>query len=203
LMMSGGPPEAARVPKQKGTVEVALTTTNVVTSADTAPALSFQRILLNVISVRLNPSTNINLSDADSKWQTIPVPAGVGSSSGVGTVQTGANFGGNFGPNGSVIGIGQGRSEIQVDMYALQNNPQVFNSFLIPAQTYNLIELVLDPQNPGNVVPLCGQGSPRGEGCIVYPVLLASVPVGGPNTVRALIPPPGLDVVKKATQPLV
>ena len=64
-------------------------------------------------------------SDADSKWQTIPVPAGVGASSGVGTVQTGANFGGNFGPNGSVIGIGEGRSEIQVDMYALQLVTQI------------------------------------------------------------------------------
>jgi hypothetical protein len=202
LMMSGGRPEAAPVPRQKGTVEVALTTTNVVTSAGTAPALSFQRILLNVISVRLNPSTDPKVSDFDPKWQTIPVPAGVGASSGVGTVQTGANFGGNFGPNGSVINLGEGRSEIQVDMYALQNNPQIFNSFLIPAQTYHVIELVLDPANPGNVVPLCGQGSPRGEGCIVYPVSLASVPAGSPNTVRASIPS-GFDVVRKQTQPLV
>jgi hypothetical protein len=130
--------------------------------------LLFQRVLLNVVAVRLNPSPDPNISDIDPGWVAVSVPPGLGRINAFGAITTNVTFGGNFGLNGTTFAIGMGRSELQVDLNVLQQNVQLFNGAQIPAQTYNQAELVVDQDNPGNLVPVCGSGSPRGEGCITY-----------------------------------
>ena len=77
LMGNSDQASAAKTPANKAVVAVAF-----VSSFDNSPsAASFQRITLNVVSIRLNPSTDPNVSDFDSRWVTIGVPAGVGTSS--------------------------------------------------------------------------------------------------------------------------
>lgn len=132
-------------------------------------------MVLNVIGVRLNPKTGA-VSESDKKWQMIPAPQGIS-----GTIKS-----------------GQGRTELQVDLASTQNLAQVLNSATIPAQTYSHIELVLDPQNPGNFVPLCGQAQPRGEGCIVYPAKLLN-----PNVSIQVQGAVSFAVSKNSTTPLV
>ncbi len=155
---------AALTQGNKGVVAVAF-----IGSFDNSPnASSYQRITLNVVSIRLNPKPNSNLSDFDPAWVTIGVPAGVGKSFGIGEVNTGSNFGGNFGGSNSNVAIGEGRSEIQIDLGAIQNIAEIFNAQAVPAKTYKTVELVLDTPTPGNVVPLCAGGFPAGEGCIDY-----------------------------------
>jgi hypothetical protein len=138
------------------------------TFADTEPVASFQRITLNVISVRLNPSKNPNVSDFDSNWATVSVPAGVGKYEGITDVSTGNTFGGLISSSNSNVAIGEGKAEIQIDLSAIQNIAEIFNAQPIPAKTYRQVELVLNPSTPGNVVPLCAQTFPAGEGCIDY-----------------------------------
>jgi hypothetical protein len=156
--------EAAQTPANKGVVAIAF----ISSFANSTNAASFQRIMLNVVSVRLNPSTDPNVSDFAGNWVTIGVPAGVGKSFGVGEVSTGSNFGGNFSSSNNNVSIGEGRSEIQIDLRAIQNIAQIFNAQAITAKTFHVFELVLDTATPGNVVPMCPGGSPAGEGCINY-----------------------------------
>jgi hypothetical protein len=196
LAFIGGssPVSAAGQPNKKGTVAIAF-----ISSFGNSPsAPSFQRISLNVISVRLNPSNDPNISDYDSRWVTIGVPAGVGRSFGVSEVYTGNNFG----SNGTSVAIGEGRSEIQIDLNAIQNVAEIFNAQSITAKTYQQVELVLDSATPGNVVPLCPQSFPAGEGCIVYPAKFqSSTPTPTqPQTIRTLAT---IDVAKQMVTPLV
>lgn len=174
----------------KGTVEVGFTGT---VTAPNQSTVVFQRLLLNVVSVRLNPSTNLSISDSAGGWQTIPVPPSLGAGS---LAFTGTSFGGFFGPNGNLVTIGQGQSEIQVDLNLLQQNPQIFNAAPIIAKTYHQVELVLDPKNPADLVPLCGQSTPRGEGCIVYPTTLQ-------NPLTSIRAPLNFDVSRSTLVPLV
>lgn len=162
---------AAQPPSNKGTIAVAF-----ISSFQNSPNVaSFQRIMLNVVSVRLNPSSDTSISDFDSKWVAIGVPAGVGKSFGIGLVSTGSNFGGNFSSSNNNVSIGEGRSEIQIDLRAIQNIAQIFNAQAIPAKSYGQVELVLDTATPGNVVPMCPAGFPAGEGCINYKAQLPQV----------------------------
>ena len=172
LALSGGnqAATAAAPAAGKGTVAIALEGT----FANSQNVTSFQRIALNVVSIRLNPSTDADVSDFDSRWVTIPVPAGVGRNTGVIQISTGNNFGGsvNTSSNNSVA-IGTANSEIQIDLKAITGFAQIFNAANISAQTYNQAELVLDSATPGNIVPLCASGLPvGGEGCISYPAKL-------------------------------
>jgi len=163
---------SATVPANKAEVAVAFSST-FAGQNDVSPT-SFQRVLLNVVSVRLNASTTAgNISDFAAGWVTIGVPAGVGINAGISTVQTGNNFGGSSG-NGNNVTIGTGRAEIQIDLGAIQNIAEVFNAQAVPARTYHHVELVLDPVTPGNVVPLCPQTFPAGEGCISYKAQFAT-----------------------------
>ncbi|MGH7878614.1 MAG: hypothetical protein ACREQD_03885, partial [Candidatus Binataceae bacterium] len=122
-------------------------------------------VQLNVVSVRLNPSGDLGISDNAPNWQTIAVPAG-GTA---GSTNPSLSFGGNFGPNGTAVAVGQGRSEIQIDM-GLLNSLTIFNTGKIRGDTYRQVELVLDPATPGNVEPPCNVGTQTGEGCISYPL---------------------------------
>ena len=197
LFVASAPPEAANAPSGKGTVEVGFTASfNTVNGAGDVPQ-SYQRILLNVIGVRLNPSAQPTVAEDDPKWQIIGAPAGVGGANPLGAITVGQNFGGAFGPNGSAVAIGQGRSEVQIDLQRLQDQAVILNSGLIPGQTYHHIELVLDPLNPANLVPLCAGGS-RGEGCITYPTTL----LNASNTIQVATPVT-FNLAKKAIVPLV
>ena len=194
LLASGGRAPEAATNSSKGTIEIALEGTVTLTDSGGNPigipvAQSFQRLFLNVVAVRLNPSSNANISDFDQHWVSILVPSGVGQRNTNAVVTTPfAGFGGfgNFGPGGNAVSLGQGRSEIQIDMNALQNGPEIFNSGLIAAKTYRQIELVLDPSTQGVAVPLCAsQISPSGEGCVAYPAIFTpSATSSGLETVR-------------------
>jgi hypothetical protein len=172
LMGDSNQASSATVPANKAVVAVAFSGT-FTTQNDVSPA-SFQRVLLNVVSVRLNPSTTLGpISDFAAGWVTIGVPAGVGINAGISTVQSGNNFGGNSG-TGNNVTIGAGRAEIQIDLGAIQNIAQVFNAEAVAAKVYRHVELVLDSTTPGNVVPLCPQTFPAGEGCISYKAQFAT-----------------------------
>jgi hypothetical protein len=184
---------AAKVKTGSGTVVVGFTGSVVqVDSQDNPipnpPPLPFQHVYINVISVRLNPSTSDIVSDDEGGWQAIPVPAGVGNSTTSGLVETGLNFGGNV-SNTQSITLGEGRSEIQIDAAQLPQTPILFNAWPVRADNYNQVELVLDSStfpvsvsnqngsqqtasNAGNVVPLCGALQPSGDGCNVYPITI-------------------------------
>jgi hypothetical protein len=195
--MASAPPEAANAPSGKGTVEVGFTASfDPKNGAGNVPQ-SYQRILFNVIAVRLNPSTADVVNEGDPKWQVVGAPAGVGASNPFGVISTGQSFGGAFGPNGSVIAIGQGRSEVQIELNRLQDQAIILNSALIPGQAYHHIELVLDPNNPATFVPLCA-GATRGEGCITYPATLLN-----PDNPILVPTPLTFNLAKKTIVPLV
>ncbi|HEY1852916.1 MAG TPA: hypothetical protein VGG60_17990 [Candidatus Binataceae bacterium] len=182
LALSGGnqAATAAAPAAGKGTVAIAFQGT----FANSQNVTSFQRVALNVVSIRLNPSTDADVSDFDSRWVTIPVPAGVGRNTGVIQISTGNNFGGSINTSSNNnVAIGTANSEIQIDLKAITGFAQIFNAANITAQTYNQAELVLDSATPGNIVPLCASALPvGGEGCISYPAkLLANTTTPTPS----------------------
>jgi hypothetical protein len=131
----GGKGGAAPAPAAAGNVEVAL--------AD-SPSSSFQQLALNVVSVRFNPSSNLNISESDKQWETIlPQPPSSGLS-----------------PNEAII-----------DLNSLAMLAQIFGTGRLKTKTFGQVELVLDPIAPGSVVPVCSPVVP-GEGCISYPMKL-------------------------------
>jgi hypothetical protein len=107
-----------------------------------SPSANFQKILLNVFQIRLNPNPQLdqNISDLDPNWVVIPAPAGLGSA-----------------------------GEVQIDLNTVQNDAKLFNTASIPAQTYHSIEVLVDQNTPGQIVPSCPKLSAP-EGCIAYPV---------------------------------
>ena len=116
------------------------------------PPPNFQNVLLNVQSVRLNPKASA--APGNGKWQTIPVPPGIGNA-------------------------GQS-ADMQIDLNTSQNVPQLFNTANVQANTYQIAELRLDPNNPGSLIPDCpksatlGGGNTTADGCINYPFQLAT-----------------------------
>ena len=117
------------------------------------PPPNFQNVLLNVQSVRINP--DVSAAPGNGKWQTIPVPPGIG----------------NAGRN----------ADLQIDLNASQNTPQIFNTAGVQAGTYRIVELRLDSNNPGTLVPDCPNGpgtianpSNTADGCISYPIQLTN-----------------------------
>lgn len=139
----------------------------------------FQSLSFNVLAVKLNPSTDPAIFDnqGDPNWTTIPVAQGVGLN-GTGStdvyIQLATLFNLNtIGPNPA--GAGTGPSELQVDMTQIQTVPQLFNSALVPANTYHAIELVLDGSNAGTVVPTCLE-TPQSllEGCIASQISMVN-----------------------------
>lgn len=110
------------------------------------PPAKFQNALLNVVAVRVNP--NVNAGPTAPGWQKITVPAAIG-------------------------GGGSAPPEIQIDLNTSQNIVQLFNTGRIKPGSYNVAQLILDPNNPGTLVPNC-PGSGILEGCINYPIKLAN-----------------------------
>ena len=152
---------------------------NIVIGFTGTSVAGFQSISFNILAVKLNPSTDPGVfqNQADPNWITIPVAPGVGLN------QIGSNdiftqlftlF--NLNPNGpNPAGAGTGPSELQVDINQIQTVPQLFNSFLVPANTYHQIELVLDGSNAGTAVPTC-RGTPQNllEGCIASQISMVN-----------------------------
>ncbi len=177
LLVAGAPPQAAGA-SGKGFVQVAFTGT--LTTSDGAPiSQEYQRVLLNIKDVRLNPSGNLKISDSDPSWVTIK-PARIGLSNPLGEHTTALRV-------------------VQLDLVTLQNLPFFFNGASIRAQRYRQVELVLNPTNPGSVVPLCPQSVPAGEGCVPFGV---SLPQSKTNPLRGRFSNP-YDVTAGKVQPLV
>jgi hypothetical protein len=106
---------------------------------------AFQNVLLNVQSVRLNPKANAG--PGSGQWQNIPTPPGIG-------------------------GTGQS-AELQIDLNSSQNIPQMFNTANVKNNTYRVAQILIDPNNPGTLIPNCPQAppiSPNADGCINYPI---------------------------------
>ncbi len=129
--------------------------------------------------MKLNPSTDpyIFQNQGDPNWTTIPVAPGVGLNN-LGTVNVFTQLATLFnlnttGPNPA--GAGVGVSELQVDINHIQSVPTLFNSYLVPANTYHAIELVLDGSNAGTVIPTCLE-NPQSllEGCIASQISLVN-----------------------------
>lgn len=112
------------------------------TNGSTGMPLSFQSVLLNVVSVRLN--TRIGAAPNARGWVRIPAPPGLG-------------------------GVGGTNAELQIDLNSLQNIPQLLNTASVRTDNYRIVQLVLDSTNPGSLIPTC-PGSPPTEGCINYPL---------------------------------
>lgn len=163
----------------------------------------FQNISFNVVSVRLNPSTNPNVSDLDPNWVTIPVPQGVGlNTTGVTNPFTTLATLFNLNTTGqSPTAGGTGPSELQIDMAQIATLPQMFNSWTVPASNYHQIELALDNLSAGNVIPDCFSTKRPLEGCISSQIAMfnpspllrtsgqVTVPLGGVATLIIHINP--------------
>jgi hypothetical protein len=109
-----------------------------------SPPPGFQNVLLNVQAVRINPK--VAVSPTGGGWQKIPTPPGIGGHS--------------------------QNAELQIDLNASQNIPQLFNTAGVKPNKYRTAELLLDPNNPGVLIPNCPQSPGGGEGCINYPISL-------------------------------
>jgi hypothetical protein len=183
---SGGGAQA-QTSTNKGSVQIALT------GSISAPSgLSVQSLLLNVVSVRVNPSTDTSISDSDPSWQVIAAPPGTTAGEAVPSLTTG----GSFGPNGNSVSFGEAQSELQIDLAQLQNTVTFFNTGLIKAMAYGQIELLLDSTTPGVVVPQCGLGTSTGEGCLSYPLTFSP----SITSIRTVAP---FTVTRSGTQSLV
>lgn len=151
-----------------------VTNGNVAVAFANTPNKSFQSILFNVASVRLNPSANPSVSDFDAGWVTLSVPSGVGLNSGATTDPFLAlsSFFNTTNPSTTPGNAGTGPSELQVDTNQFQGSAQLFNTVQVPVNVYQQVEVVLDLNAFGYVTPLCSGGP--AEGCIQYPMALAT-----------------------------
>jgi hypothetical protein len=130
-----------------------------------SPSNAFQAIALNIIAVRVNPSTDPSVADSDPNWQTVTVPSGAAP------------------------------GELSVNLLDFQNDATVFNIVSIPAQVYNQVELVVDGNLPGMVIPSCTSGAQ--EGCIT-----ANAVFSGSTNVRTTAPG-GINVTYGGLTPLI
>jgi|GEM_PF-423176 len=126
--------------------------------------VNFQNVLLNVQSVRINRNTAAGPGNA--AWETIPVPSGIG----------------NVPQN----------ADLQIDLNTSQNMPQIFNTANVRPDTYKVAEVLLDPNNPGTLIPDCPLAPPLGftaDGCINYPIQLAAASVISVSNNGGLVEP--------------
>jgi hypothetical protein len=201
-----GTAEAQQFTGPGGTLVIALTGSPPAPNLPFTPA--FQSLAFNVLAVRLSPSTDPGIfqNQGDPSWVTVPVAQGVGLNTNATSdvfTQLATLFNLNTtGPNPAAAGTGP--SELQVDINQIQTVPQLFNSQLVPPDTYHAIELQLDGSNAGTVVPIClEEASSQLEGCIASQIALVdpsafltttsvtgvSVPLGGLTTMVITITP--------------
>src|SRR5690348_18490838 len=89
------------------------------------PPGNFRSVLLNISAVRINKFANATINQQG--WVTIPVPS----------------FSGN--------GKGSSPGDLQIDMEQTQTGATMFNLGGVPESTYNTVQVVVDPNNPGTI----------------------------------------------------
>lgn len=110
------------------------------------PFPGFRSVLVNISAVRINRNPTASISGPG--WVTIPVPSSASN------------------------GQGASGGDIQIDLTQLQSHAQVFNLAPVPINTYEQLQVVVDPSNPGTVVPACQASGAAVEGCISYPLAI-------------------------------
>jgi hypothetical protein len=156
----------AGIPSGDGFVQVAFTG-QMVNSDGTPISQEYQRVALNVVSVRLIHTNSLIVGQANSHWITIPAPGNLAVPAPTGILTSSLNMGEILSGTVSTPLT----NFLQLEFATLQNLPTTFNGMNIAANTYNQVEVQLNSTNPGNVVPLC-HSQPAGEGCVAYPVVL-------------------------------
>ena len=139
------------------------------------PVGNFRSVLLNISGIRINQVANASVSSPG--WVTIPVP-------------TAAGGGNNLSPG-----------DLQLDLLQTQTGAVVFNVSGAPPGTYQTVQVLVDPNNPGTIVPACQSGAANTEGCIDYPILFGTNNVNLNTVIFSLNSP--LPVSANATAPLV
>lgn len=185
---------AARPPTPQGYAAIGFNTAQLLSPG--APL--YKNVFLNVVAVRMNPSTNADVSEFSPHWVSINVPPATGVNIATGSINTGLGFGGLFFGGTAQALIGQGRAELQIDMTALQNVAQIFNVQPIIPNTYHQFEVILDPLAPGDVVPTCS--GVLGEGCITYTAVLDP---SLPSRILKFSLPTGYTVAKQLLSPAI
>lgn len=173
----GGGPAISVVPTP-GNVEIAFIG---------QPPPGFRNVLLNISTVRLNPTANASVND--SHWVTIPVATNASSGMNV------ANPG-----------------DLQVDLNQLQTGATLFNTYGVPVNVYNEAQVVVDVNVPGVLVPVCQPVLSGLEGCINYPMTFPALQEAitfnisgglnvGKNTLSQLLINLNLQLIQNATSP--
>ncbi len=108
------------------------------------PPGNFNSVALNISGVRINKAVNANFNSPG--WVTIAVPTGVG--------------------NGNQANPG----DLQIDLVKAQTGATIFNVGGVPVGTYNTVQVLVDPNITGNIIPACQAAISNTEGCINYPV---------------------------------
>ena len=137
LLLAGPVPAGATT---KTRVEIGFVGTQP-TNGNTGAPLSFQNVLLNIVSVRLN--IHPGAAPTAGGWEKIPAPPG--------------------------IGVKGTNAQLQIDLNSSQNIPQLFNTASVRTDNYKIVQLVLNSTNPGSLIPTC-PASPPADGCINYPL---------------------------------
>jgi hypothetical protein len=137
LLLAGPVPAGATT---KTRVEIGFVGTQP-TNGSTGMPLSFQNVLLNIVSVRLN--IHPGAAPTAGGWEKIPAPPG--------------------------IGVKGTNAQLQIDLNSSQNIPQLFNTASVRTENYKIVQLVLNSTNPGSLIPTC-PASPPADGCINYPL---------------------------------
>lgn len=151
------------------------------------PPPGFRNVLLNISTVRLNPTANASINN--KHWVTIPVA--INAASGLTVAKPG---------------------DLQVDLNNLQTGATLFNTYGVPVNVYNEAQVVVDVNVPGTLVPVCQPVISGLEGCINYPMTFASAQEAitfnisgglsvGRNTLSQLLIDLNLQVISNATTP--
>lgn len=116
------------------------------------PFPGFRNVLLNISAVRINANPSQSISGPG--WVTIPVPSSASN------------------------GKGASGGDLQIDLTQLHTEATMFNLGGVPINTYQQLQVVIDPNNPGTIVPACQGGGAGQEGCTGYPITIANASQG-------------------------
>jgi hypothetical protein len=126
------------------------------------PSGNFRSVLLNISAVRINKFQNAAINGPG--WVNIPVP--------------------------SLSGNGKGASpgDLQIDMVQNQTGATLFNLGGVPQGTYQTVQVVVDPNNPGTIIPACQSTNANQEGCVGYPLVFENPAQGVVINLSSAIP---------------
>jgi hypothetical protein len=156
-----------------GSFPTAVPTTGAVAVAlvGSPPPGNFRSVLLNIAGIRINQT--FDASTSAPGWVKISVPPQAGA------------------------GNGQSPGDLQLDLLQTQTGAVVFNVGGAPAGTYQTVQVLIDSNKPGTIVPACQSGASNTEGCTKYPMHFNGfVPV-------IFSPQEPISVTNNATSPLV